>query len=233
MVRFKDPDNAPPLEHVSFIQEDYKLFPIRKQDIERESFFSGIGLKEVTTQQSTNRISHINSLPHSNRKSILSPGLLPFTSRCVYPIAKYTDQIIPDLSSYVMKSDRSLSRRILWPDAKFRKRVAEIGLIPSPDAEFQNLNWVTKRKRVAELGKKRRLKHDFVESEAEDKRKKLLMQLNSYPTRELLTMLPQITQDYAVVIERAEPIICPSCYKQVYSVEGRVYHNCSNLIELS
>ena len=220
------PDRCLPHEHVTFVREDYRSHLIR-HDYEKNSFFAGMGLKPVSGPRFTAR-SGMQALPLAKRIATLSSGALPFSCRMVFALVNHSGKTICDMAAHLLEKERSLTHSILWPDAKFRKRVAEIGSVPSSDAEFADLSWTTKRKRLHEIEKKRKAKQDFIAEELALKRRKLLSRLKEYPEKELRSMFPKLNQKVVVpVIETFEPYECGSCQKTVFEVDGHVYHKCS------
>lgn len=220
------PDRCLPHEHVSFMREDYSDFPIITSDWNKKSFFAGLGLGHAAGDRFTPP-SGMRTLPLTKRTAVLSSGVLPFSCTTVFAMVRHSNKLITDMAAHQLEKEQAMSYSILWPDEKFRKRMAEIGTLPSSDAEFADLNWVTKRKRVNEIEKKRKAKEDEKEDDKCLKRRKLLSRLKEYPVQELRSMFPKLNQE--TEIDMGVPVKgrhCGKCGKIVFKVDGHLYHKC-------
>lgn len=230
------PDRCFPHEHVALINDDYAHFPLQKSvDREKISFFEGLNLQSVSASRSTvPPLFAIRSLSIAKRTAALSSGVLPFTCKNMFAFAKHSDNLITDTTAYVLEKERALCYSILWPDEKFRKKVMrERIVIPSSDAEFANMNWVSKRKRSFELEKKRKEKQQLIANEVADKRRKFLYRLKEYGEKELRSMFPKLDQQTIVEVEKLQQYKCSSCDKLIYVVDGLCIHNKCSVVTLS
>lgn len=167
--------------------------------------------------------------PLAVRNTVLKTGALPFSSAPVFAIAERAGKTVSlsDVLSDQRKQEIETGRACIWPDLKFRSRImTQSSEIPDSDAVFCDLKWVTKRKRVGEIERKRKAEAEELELDKMVKRKKLLSQLKEYPERELRSIFPHFNQQAIVEVEKVKVVSCSHCHLNVYQVENQTLHTC-------
>lgn len=213
-------------EHQTTHSDDYSHPPLFRFDRVKEAHFSNLGLTSSSKPRFQPSSGYVLQ-PLPVRTGVLKTGALAATSPSVISIAARTEQMLDDVQSHMIGMESRMKRSILWPDLKFRFNVLkEVSEIPDDSAEFANLTWVSKRKRVVELIKKWKAKKERQQSDSFFKRKKFLSKLKEYGESELRGMFPRLNEDIVVPVERVTSIRCDDCRRQVFQVEGQTFHKC-------
>ena len=216
-------------DHRVIQADDYKRHPFTCVDVEKRSFFKNLGLKMKQEERLQER-SGILMQPLASRVAIVTSNVhaLPFSSPSMLCMVKFAGELVSDMSALVRSQQTRMFRSTLWPSASTKKLVLQSPQqpLPSSDADFANMAWVSKRKRLAEIEKKRKQKRDLVASDREDKRKKLIERLKQYSEKERRSILPNLYRPAQVEVERLESSKCTRCPNLVFNVEGQRWHTC-------